>query len=148
MADRMGVDSCDAHLRFLFAGRGWWSEASEYFAGRMGSPHILSLAGTQIMLFSKKRDNSSSCFPSRGGHVSPPVGQSGPPTLGLIRPASKTENKEIRVRRSHEAGGDSGALQGGPGIPLVSSSVAARSPISKPGLPDDLPESWEPLDIS
>ena len=47
----------------------------------------------------------------------------------------------------HEAGGDAGALQGGPGIPLVSSSVAARSSISKPGFPDDLPENWEPLDI-
>lgn len=68
--------------------------------------------------------------------------------LRLIRPASKTENKGDPGEVAHEAGGDAGALQGGPGIPLVSSSVAARSPISKPGLPDDLPKSWEPLDIS
>ena len=51
------------------------------------------------------------------------------------------------MTEAHEAGGDAGALRGGPGIPLVSSSVAARSPISKPGFPDDLPENWEPLDI-
>lgn len=76
------MHTCDAHLWFLFlrGEGGWWSEASEYFAGRMGSPNILSLAGTQIMLFSKKRDNSSSCFPSRVG-TCPPVSQSGPPTL-------------------------------------------------------------------
>lgn len=47
----------------------------------------------------------------------------------------------------HEAGGDAGALRGGPGISSVSSAVAARSPISKPGFPDDLPENWEPLDV-
>ena len=47
----------------------------------------------------------------------------------------------------HEAGGEAGALQGRPGISSVSSAVAARSPISKPGFPDDLPENWEPLDV-
>ena len=65
---------------FFFCSGGGRSEASEYFAGRMGSPHILSLAGTQIMLFSKKRDNSSYCFLSRVG-TCPRVGQYGPPTL-------------------------------------------------------------------